>query len=118
MAIISSRTIQIQLSGDVTMEIIKSALDNAVSPGEPLLVTLAIGNNTITAPVISGIIPTGLTIVPPAGNTNVITLKGANGDTGIALHETDPTSLALDEAFVSLVLSVLVQINGVQLVWT
>lgn len=118
MSVTSSRTIQIQLSGDITAGINQSALDNASSPGEPVIQTLLVGANTITAPVVTGLVVTGLTIIPPAGNVNLITLKGITGDTGIALHKTDPTSIALDSTFVSLVLTVTVQINGVRLIWT
>lgn len=118
MSITSSRTIQIQFSGDITAGVIQSALDNTVSPGEPIIQTLALGNNTITAPVVSGIVVTALTIIPPAGNTSLITLKGVAGDAGIALHKTDPTSIALDTTFLSLVLSAAAQIIGVRLIWS
>ncbi len=118
MSITSSRIVQIQFSGDVTSEIIQSALDNIVSPAEPVITTLSIGNNTISPPVVSGIIVTGLTIIPPAGNVNIITMKGVAGDSGIPLHVTDPTSLALDAGFSSLVLSVGIAVVGVRLIWS
>lgn len=118
MSITSSRNVQIQFSGDITTNIIQSALDNASSAGESLPVTLNIGNNTISPPIVSGILVTALTIIPPAGNVNIITLKGANGDIGVPLHITDPTTIALDPSFVSLVLSVAVQVNGVRLIWS
>lgn len=118
MSITSSRTLQIQFSGDITTEVIQSALENIVSPGEMLIQTLAIGANMITAPVVSGLVVTGLTIIPPAGNTHLITLKGVAGDTGIPLHLTDPTSIALNTTFVSLVLNAAASIVGVRLIWT
>lgn len=118
MSITSSRNVQVQFSGDITASIIQSALDNAVSPGEFDVVSLAIGANTITAPVVSGIVVTGVMIIPPAGNVNLITLKGVTGDTGIPLHFTDPTSLALDTSFASLVLTVTVAVVGVRLIWS
>lgn len=118
MAITSSRNVQVQFSGDRTTGIIQSALDNASSPGEMLPIRLLLGNNTITAPVVTGIIVTALTIIPPAGNTSLITLKGVNGDTGIALHKTDPSTIALDTTFVSLVLNAAAQIDGVILIWS
>lgn len=45
--------------------------------------------------------PTGVWIQPPAGNTGAITLKGVTGDTGVALHLTQPSwiSLASTAAF-------------------
>lgn len=48
-------------------------------------VTLSSGANTIT-------VPTGATkviIIPPAANTQTLTLKGVTGDTGIPLSPTD-----------------------------
>lgn len=118
MATTSSRTVQVSFSGDTESSIIQSALDNEVSPGEMIIQTLASGANTITAPVISGLVVTGLTIIPPTGNTNLITLKGITGDTGVKLHHTDPTSLALDSTFVSLVLNAAATIVGVRLIWS
>ncbi len=118
MAVTSSRTVQIQFSGNITESIIQSANDNTVSPAKSDIVSLTTGANTITAPVISGLVVTGLLIIPPAGNTNLITLKGASGDAGIPIHLTDPTSLALDTTFVSLVLNAAAGIAGVRLIWT
>ena len=118
MSITSSRTIQVQFSGDITEQIIQSALDNVVSPGKTDIISLVLGANTITAPVITGLVVTGLMIIPPSGNVSLITLKGATGDIGIPLHLTDPTSLALNTTFVSLVLSAAAAIVGVRLVWS
>ncbi len=118
MSITSSRNIQLQFSGDITLGIIQSALNNAVSPGMEVVQTLAIGANTITAPVVSGLVVTALTIIPPAGNTALITLKGIAGDTGVALHKTDPTVIAVDTTFVSLVLNAASAVVGVRLIWS
>ena len=118
MAITSSVTIRVQFSGDITTSIIQSALDNAVSPGESDIISLALGANTITAPVVSGIIVTGLMIIPPAGNINLMTLKGVAGDTGIPLHLTNPTFIPLNTTFVSLVINAAAAIVGVRLVWS
>lgn len=118
MSITSSRTVQVQFSGDITTEIIQSALENEVSPGEVVIQSLILGANTITAPVVSGLVVTGLMIIPPSGNTSLMTLKGVTGDTGVPIHKTDPTSLALDTTFVSLVINAAAAIVGVRLVWT
>lgn len=118
MSTTSSRTIQVEFLGDVNEQAIQSALDNTVSPGMSVIQTLALGVNTITAPVVSGLIVTGLTIIPPSGNINLITLKGVSGDSGIPLHKTDPTSLSLDTGFSSLVLSAAAAIVGVRLIWS
>jgi hypothetical protein len=118
MSITASRTVQIQYSGDMSSQIINSALDNTTAFGETDTDTLTIGANTITAPVVSGLTISGLTIIPPPGNVNLIILKGVTGDTGVPLHKTDPTSIALDSTFVSLVLTVTVAVVGVRLIWT
>lgn len=118
MAVKSIRSIQVQFSGDVTEGLIQSALDNAVSPGINTIQSLITGANTLTAPTISGLVVTGLTIIPPSGNINLITLKGVTGDTGIPLHLTDPTSIGLDTTFTSLVLNAAAAIVGVRLIWS
>lgn len=118
MSTTSNRNIQIEFSGDVSYNLIQSALANAVSPAEAIIQTLASGANTITAPVVSGIVVTSLTIIPPAGNATLITLKGVTGDTGVPLHYTDPTTIALDTTFVSLVLTAAAGIVGVRLIWS
>jgi hypothetical protein len=118
MSVTSSRTIQLSFSGDITEQIIQSALDNTVSPAKTDIVSLVSGDNTITAPVVSGLVVTGLMIIPPAGNVNLITLKGVTGDTGVPLHLTDPTSLALNTTFVSLVINAAAAIVGVRLIWS
>ena len=118
MAITSSRNVQVEFSGDETFNLIQSAADNTVSPGMVSIQTLTTGANTITAPVVSGIVVTALTIVPPSGNTNLITLKGLTGDTGIPIHKTDPTTIGLNTTFTSLVLNAASTIVGVRLIWS
>jgi len=115
----SSRTVQVQFSGNISTDVIQSALDNNVSPAVLEIVTLISGNNAITPPIVSGVVVTGLTIIPPAGNLVIITLKGINGDTGIPLHLTDPCSLSLDPSFTGLVLSAGgANVIGIQLIWS
>lgn len=118
MSVSSSRTVQIQFSGDITTEVIQSAAENTVSPAKTDIVSLTTGANTISAPVISGIVVTGLMIVPPAGNTQLLTLKGVTGDTGVPIHNTDPISLSLDTSFTSLVINAAGAVVGVRLIWT
>lgn len=118
MSTTSNRNIQVEFSGDVAFSLIQSALENAFSSAQVNIVTLALGPNTVIAPVVSGIVVTSLTIIPPAGNTALITLKGVAGDIGVKLHSTDPTSIALDSTFVSLVLNAASGIIGVRLVWS
>ena len=94
MAITSNRRIINEFEGDYTLVAINEAAESTVSPGQVTDAVLTTGNNTITPP--TGAI--GATIIMPAANTALVTLKGVNGDTGIALHLTDPTSIALHTA--------------------
>lgn len=113
MAIASTRSIQTTMSGDLQFSRADEAASNATGPGVIEKKTLAQGNNTITAP--SG--AKGVTFKPPTGNAQTITLKGVNGDTGIALHKTDPTSLGLDSVS-SFVLNAGDTVTGMVFVWT
>ena len=118
MSVTSTRVVQVGFSGDIEANIIQSALENAVSPAETNIVTLSSGSNTITAPVISGIIVTGLTNIPPAGNTAQMTLKGIASDVGIPLHLTDPTSISLSPTFQDLNVEAAASIIGLRLIWS
>lgn len=117
MAVASTRTIQISFSGDVTANLIKSAIENPVSPGVITFMDLSSGPNTVIAPSIADVIPTALTIIPPSANTILVILKGVSGDTGIPLNLIDPTTIAIDESFVSLVLDAADDAGGFQLIW-
>lgn len=118
MSITSSRVVQVQFSGDISTNIIQSALDNTISPGQVDIVSFVLGANTVTAPVVSGLVVTALTIIPPSGNIAALTLKGITGDLGIPIHVTDPTSIALSPAFVSLVINAAAAVVGVRLIWS
>jgi hypothetical protein len=117
MAVTAQRTITIQLTGDVQAANTLSAANNTASPGQIEVRTLATGNTTITPPT-GGTTPKSVTIVPPAGNVILITLKGVAGDTGIGLHKTDPTSIALDSPTNTFVLTVASDVVGARLHWT
>ncbi len=111
------RKITITYSGDVDGEQEINAADNADSPGVMELKTLSSGANTITVPT-SGTVPTAVTIVPPADNTTAMTLKGVTGDTGVRLHDTDPTTIALDDSVTAFCLTAGGTITGVRLYWS
>lgn len=118
MAIASARTVSITYSGDAVGTQNLAAAANTLSGGIEVK-TLASGANTITVPVVTGIaVPTAVTIVPPSGNLTSITLKGVTGDTGIALHLTDPTTIALASSVANFVLTAGAQILGVKLYWS
>lgn len=111
------RKITITYSGDVDGEQEINAADNTDSPAAVELKTLAIGANTIAVPT-AGTVPTAVTIVPPADNTTSITFKGVTGDTGVRLHDTDPTTIALDDSVSSFCLTAGAEIVGVRLYWS
>jgi hypothetical protein len=117
MATLATRSVSIVYSGDVVGTQTHDAADNAAAPGVIELKTLAPGPNTITAPT-GGSTVSAVTIVPPVGNTVVLTLKGLAGDTGIPLHLTGPTSLALPSTVTSFVLDAASTCTGVQLIWS
>lgn len=91
MIISNSRVINI-FTGDFGVQSIASAAENNNSPGAIVDYTLTTGNNTIIPPPQS----TGATILFPTGNSVLVTLKGVSGDTGIVLHPTDPTRIAIN----------------------
>ena len=115
MSVSGDRQVNVQLLGEGLNENNSfPAANNASSPAQQELKTLASGSNTITVP--SG--ATACTIVPPASNTNSITLKGVTGDTGVRLHNTDPTSLAIDASTTTFVLTAGSTTSNVRLNWT
>lgn len=117
MAATARRKVTITYSGEVEGEQELNAADNTDSPAAVEVKTLASGLNTITVPT-AGTVPTAVTIVPPADNTTSITLKGVTGDTGVRIHNTDPTTIALDSSVTTFVLTTGAQIIGVRLYWS
>lgn len=117
MSATARRSVTITYSGDVDGEQELLAADNASSPAMVELKTLSSGANTITVPG-SGSTPTAVTIVPPTDNTTSITLKGVTGDTGVRIHDTDPTTIALHSGVASFVLTAAAGITGVRLYWS
>lgn len=117
MAVSSTRKTTITFSGDIGYSQDENAATNIVSPGKVDLVDLANGANTITPPVAGGSTPVAVTILPPSANVNTITLKGVTGDTGVLLHKTDPTTIALGGTG-TFVLTAGAQILGVRLIWS
>lgn len=117
MSVTATRTVAINFTGDVVAQNSFPAASNTASPGQIDIVTLASGANTITIPA-GGSTPKAVTIIPPSGNTTLITLKGISGDTGVALHHTDPTSIAIDSTVATFVLNAAAGITGVRLVWS
>lgn len=115
MATQAARQAVITYTGDVEGVQTIDAATNTASPGAIDLVTLASGFNSISVP---GGTPVSVTILPPTGNTTSITLKGVTGDTGIRIHNTDPTTIAIDSSVTAIGLTAGAQITGVRLFWT
>ena len=80
---------------------ISGTISSSAAVGTISDTVLASGANTITVP--SG--ATAVVIQPPSGNTILVTFKGVSGDTGVALHKTQPSVIALDSSVTSFVLT-------------
>lgn len=117
MSVSAARTQTIVYTGDVTGTESVAAATNLASPGSVTLHTLASGANTITAPT-GGSTVVAATIVPPSGNTQTLTIKGVTGDTGVALHLTDPTTLALAASVTTFCLTAGGTITGLRIYWS
>lgn len=113
MSVTSKRSVNIEFGGDILYTQLFEAADNIDAPADFDRVDLLIGDNTVTPPVGA----TGCTILPPAGNAVVITLKGAIGEIGIILHNTDPTSIGLGSGN-DFVLSTSAAVDRMRIVWT
>ena len=114
MAVTSNVTIQISMTGDVVAQASPAAAQNTSAPGKVDLITLSNGANTITPPTGA----TGCTVIPPSTNTTSITFKGVTGDTGLRLHNTNPTVITLNAATDTFVLTAGAAITSVRVIWT
>lgn len=118
MSITSVRAISIAFTGGEQYQISDSLLTatNTQSPGINQVLALTTGTNTITVPAV-GLTVTAATFIPPVGNTNLMTLKGVAGDTGIALHKTNATSIAIDTTVATFVINAAAPVN-LRVIWT
>lgn len=117
MAATAKRTISLEFFGDLAGAQELSAADNNASPAQVQLVTLAAGDNTITAPS-SGTTAQACTIAKPSDNATAIKIKGHADDTGVRLHDTDPDTISLDDSQTTFILNAAAEIVGVRLFWT
>ncbi len=118
MAAQSTRVTTITFTNDVEGTQTVEAATNTASPAAIAIQALASGANTITVPASTGVTVTACTIIPPTGNTTSITFKGVTGDTGVRLHNTDPTSVAIYSDVTSFCLTAGAIIQGVRFIWT
>ena len=115
MSVDAVRVVNVQYSGEgLDANNSFAAATNASSPAEQTYTNLSSGANTITVPTGA----TACTIIPPAGNTTSITFKGVTGDTGVRLHNTDPSSIAIHSTVTTFCLTAGGAITGVRLVWS
>src|SRR5579859_695781 len=120
MATSSIRQTVMTFQGDINQNVTLVASTNTNSQGANYLSSLVVGNNTIIPPTASSVMPIfSVTIIPPATNTTLLILKGVNGDTGIPIHKTNPTTIALDTTFTNFVInnSGGSTITGVRFIW-
>ena len=118
MAAQSTRVSTITFTGDVTGTQTVEAAENTASPASIEIQALSSGANTISVPASTGVTVTACTIIPPAGNTTSITFKGVTGDTGVRLHNTDPTTVAIYSDVTSFCLTAGAALQGVRFIWT
>lgn len=117
MAVTATRSTTITYSVDVVGTQTLTAASNTASPGSVEIKTLASGFTAHTPPT-GGTTVVALTLVPPSGNTTALTLKGVTADTGIRLHNTDPSTITIDPSVTSIGLTTGAQIVGVRFYWT
>lgn len=121
MSITSTRVITANFSGDgFANAFVFSATQNASSPGGSSIYTLPSGSTVIAFPT-GGSTVYGATIIPPSGNTSTITIKGTTADTGIAIHKTDPTSVAFDTTSTTqtgFTMTVSSTVTGLRIIWS
>lgn len=113
-----TRSTTLTYTGDLTLTQVVEAQENPASPGAIELKNLEVGDNTITVPVATSTTVVAVTIVPPDGNVNSILLKALPGDTGVALHVTQPMTLSIAPSQTSFVLTVETAIPGVRFFWS
>jgi hypothetical protein len=107
MAVTSNRTVRIQFTGDVEYTQDFDAAQSVVGTGQNQVYNLSSGNNAIVVPASA----VAATIIPASDNSVVLTLKGVNGDTGILLALTSPTSIGLDGSGTDFVLNAASSVN-------
>lgn len=117
MAVTATRTTTITYSVDTVGTQQIAAASNTASPGSVEIKTLASGANTITPPT-GGSTAVSCTCVPPAANAVTITLKGVTGDTGIAMHLTDPFTVSLASGTTTFVITAGATLTGMRFYWT
>lgn len=120
MAVNAARSVAINLTGDIILNNVFSATQNATAPGQVTVHSLSAGNNQINLPTMTGITCTGATIVPPTSNTQALLIKGTtSGDAGLPISKVEPTSIAFDTTPPThFHLNAAGTVNGLRIIWT
>jgi len=117
MAITTVSTLRAVFSGDPALSgtgiEASQTNSNAVAIGAAYT-SLASGANTITKPTANTVI--GVWIIPAAGNTTSLTVKGVTSDTGVRIHDTYGAFLYLDTSVATFCLTAGAA-TTVKLVW-
>lgn len=118
--ITSTRTMVVTLRGDgIDTTITSLAAINTTAPGDSWILDAFTGDEVITVPKVVGVsVPTAVTIVPPIGNTQLLKLKKVAGDTGVLIHKTDPTCIALDPTETSFIINSGGAVTGLRIIWS
>lgn len=118
MSVVSNRSQTFRFTGDVDWTQVISAAQNSSASAVNELINLSSGFNSLTIPKGGSTQPTAVTIIPPAANTVALTLKGVTGDTGIPIHLTDPTTIAIPSSSTTIGITAASTCNGVRLIWS
>lgn len=100
-----NNTLSIQSVGPLTLQSgdkhINTIVSTTATVGSIIDSLLASGDNVIICPTGA----TAMVIVPPVANVINIKLKGAVADTGVHLHDNQPSVISLDPTQTSIILN-------------
>jgi hypothetical protein len=109
----------VQLTGDENYDVTYSSgdLPDSIASNQ-MVVLLGLTDNEIEVPDQDGFDTHGVMIIPPNGNVNPMTLKGAALDTGVELSATKPSTILFGVTPpASIFLYSGGSINGLRLLW-
>ncbi len=108
----------INFSGDFVAENIYASGNLDDSPAMSQVVSLSSGNNVVSVPAVDGFTVHGVAIIPPNPNTEEVTVKGTNADTGITLAAGQASIIQFGTTPPeSIVLAASTTVDGFRLVW-
>jgi hypothetical protein len=117
MSVTASCTSYLVFSDDQESELVYASGPLEDSPYAQEVVTLDIGDNSISVPDVDGFTVHGVVIVPPTANDVEMTLKGNAADIGILLSANFASVIHFGTPPATIGLSVAEEVVGVRLVW-